>query len=167
MYEALKAVALWLGAAMLAWPLGGCATTPAPADTGSFAGSWHVPWCHPTRTDLECGGFSITLVEKEGRICGTYFGARVNLNQVDEGMPDSIRGVRVGDVAVMTIESARSGDIHLVRAELAQNGLTWKIVDEVHEADGDIDIIAMDDVLQRDPNVRSDVTEEVARGCRL
>lgn len=165
MYKFARPVVLCMAAVFFASPLAGCATTPPPG-AGSFDGSWHVKWCHPTRTDLDCGGFWVTLVERRERICGTYNGARVNLSQIDEGAPDSIKGVRIGNTAVLTAESARSGAIYLIRADLTQAGLAWKYVDEVRKADGDIDIIAMDDVLARDANDQAAVRAEVVKSCR-
>lgn len=166
MYKFAKPVTSCIVAALLALPLTGCATTPSPAGVGSFDGSWHIKWCHPTRADLDCGGFSITLIEKQDRICGTYGGARVNLHQIDEGAPDSIKGIRVGNTAALTVESARSGAIYLIRADLTPNGLAWKYVDEVRRADSDIDIIAMDEVLARNTTDRTAVRAEVVKSCR-
>lgn len=166
MYTFAKPVTLCIAAALLASPLAGCATTAAPAGVGSFDGSWQVKWCHPTRADLDCGGFSITLVEKQERICGTYDGARANLHQIDEGAPDSIKGARIGNTAILAVESARSGAIYLIRADLTPNGLAWKYVDEVREPDSDIDIIAMDEVLSRNTTDRTDVRAEVVKSCR-
>ena len=122
---------------------------PANAAKPAFDGEWSVKWCDKTDPGADCGGFFLTLVQDGDRLCGTYDGARVRLSQLDEGEPRSIRGAVVGNVAVLTIESARSGDIYLVRASVQGNTLRWRILETINDVDGDIDIIAYDDTLQR------------------
>lgn len=70
----------------------------------------------------------------------------VNLRQVDEG---DIIGSVVGDTAVLAVESMRNGMIALVRAELHENQIHWKEVDNIVKGSSDIAVIATDDVLAR------------------
>jgi hypothetical protein len=114
-----------------------------------FDGDWSVRWCDKTAPDADCGGFFLTLVQTGDRICGTYDSARVRLSQLDEGAARAIRGAVVGNVAILTIESARSGDIYLVRATVQDNQLRWRVLDTIKDIEGDIDIIAHDDTLRR------------------
>lgn len=154
-----------LAACVLVPLLAGCATGSSAATRPGFEGSWHVPWCDARRSGADCGGFSITLVEREGRLCGTYDGARVGLTQIDEGSGKAIKGVRIGNSAVMTLTSARSGDIYLVRGELQGDRLVWKVIGDVHDAEGDVDVIATDDTLQRAPQWNAAQQREVAEAC--
>jgi len=136
-----------LSAAVLA--LAGCTAQAARPAKPAFEGEWSVKWCDRNDPKAECGGFYLTLVQREDRLCGTYDGARVRLSQLDEGDPGAVRGVVIGREAVLTIESARSGDLHLVRASVVGDLMRWRVVDTVRDNDGDIDIIALDDTLKR------------------
>ncbi len=126
-----------------------CATKPQDhrlSRAKSFSGHWYVKWCDKINSNLDCGGFNITLVQEGDRICGDFGGALVNLRQTDEG---AIVGTKVGSTAVLAVESMRSRSIVLVRAELVGNTLHWKTVDQIRRGEGDIDVIAIDDVLAR------------------
>ena len=123
-----------------------------PARAGklaTFDGEWAVQWCDRGDPKAECGGFFLSLVQHGERLCGSYDGARVRLSQLDEGDSRAIHGVAIGREAVLTIESARSGDIHLVRATVRGDAMHWRIVDTIHDVDGDIDVLAYDNTLKR------------------
>lgn len=124
-------------------------SAPARAAKPVFDGEWSVRWCDRGDPKAECGGFFLSLVQHGDRLCGSYDGARVRLSQLDEGDARAIHGVAIGRDAVLTIESARSGDIHLVRAAVRGDAMHWRIVDTVHDADGDIDVLAYDNTLKR------------------
>lgn len=126
-----------------------CVPAPGWATRPLFDGEWSVRWCDRNDPTAECGGFLLSLVQHGDRLCGSYSGARVRLSQLDEGDARAIRGVAIGSDAVLTIESARSGDIHLVRATVRGDAMHWRIVDTVHDVDGDIDVLAYDNTLER------------------
>lgn len=143
------------------------AVSPARAGKPAFDGEWSVSWCDKTDPDADCGGFIVSLVQAGDRLCGTYDGARVRLSQLDEGDPRAIHGVIVGDAAILTIESQRSGDIYLVRASVHGETLRWRVLETIKDVEGDIDIIAHDDALQRQSR-RLPVSErraEVVKAC--
>ena len=128
--------------------LPGCASTSTTPPTADFNGGWSVKWCDRSNPKLDCGGFNVSLVQEGKRLCGDFGGALVNLRQIDDG---TVEGTVVGDIAMLSVQSNRNGSIHLVRAELQGDALNWKVVDQIRKADNnDIDIIASDDVLQRD-----------------
>ncbi len=136
--------------ALLACLMAGCAShARGRADT--FTGEWSVKWCDKTDLNADCGGFSVSLVQNGDRLCGSYSGARVRLTQIDEGGSRAIHGVVVGDTAILTVESGRSGAIYLVSAYMRGDRIRWKMRDTVREAEQDIDIIAADDELERRP----------------
>src|SRR3546814_6739693 len=86
-----------------------------PAANADFDGDWSVEWCDKTHPGSDCGGFNITLVQEDDRICGTYSGANAGLSQIDDGSPRAILGAVVRNVAILAISSTRSGDIYLDR----------------------------------------------------
>jgi hypothetical protein len=145
-----------------------CASIPAPsAAKADFGGEWSVKWCDKADPQADCGGFYVSLVQEGDRLCGSYNGARVRLSQIDDGGSRAIRGVVVGDTAVLTIESGRSGAIYLVSADVLGDRMRWKMRDTVREADQDIDIIATDDELERRPleSERSERHADTVAAC--
>lgn len=144
-----------------------CATKPQDhrlSRVKSFSGHWYVKWCDKTNPNLDCGGFNITLVQEGDRICGDFGGALVNLRQTDEG---AIVGTKVGSTAVLAVESMRSRSIVLVRAELVGNTLHWKTVDQIRRGEGDIDVIATNEVLTKKPSTALSAPRglEAEHGC--
>lgn len=136
-----------------------CASTPIVQPPADFSGNWAVKWCDQSNPKLDCGGFNLSLVQEDHRLCGDFGGALVNLRQIDDGQ---VIGTTIGNTAVLTIQSNRNGSISLARAELHGDTLTWKIVDEIRQGEnGDTDVISTNDVLKREP--RS--TNAGARTC--
>lgn len=113
--------------------------------SADFNGSWSIEWCDRTDPDLDCGGFSVTLVQKGSRVCGDFGGALVNLRQVDEG---DVVGSVDGDTAILEVRSGRNDAIVRVRATRVGDDLHWKQDGTVRRSGPDIDVIAFDDVLK-------------------
>ena len=136
---------LWIIACAV---LAGCVSgSPAHGKRADFSGTWSLQWCSKTEPSLDCGGFNVSLVQRDESICGDFGGALVGLRQVDEG---TVVGSAVGDTAILAVESQRSQGILLVRAERSGDTLRWKVIDDVKRGGGDIDFIALDDILVRD-----------------
>ena len=131
--------------------LGGCASTsPAQAVEADFNGNWSVQWCDKTDPDADCGGFNVDLSQVGDKISGESFGARARLSQIDEG--GVVHGIAIGNTAILTIESTRSGGIYLVEATIDGRCMRWKMRDTVRRSERDFDIIAGDDVLTKSSN---------------
>lgn len=128
--------------------------THQPSANTDFSGSWSVQWCDKTEPEADCGGFDIDLTQAGDKISGDAFGARVRLAQIDEG--GIIHGIAVGNTAILTIESLRSGGIYLVKAAVDGNCMRWEVRDTIRKAERDIDIIALDDVLTKRRETRSE-----------
>lgn len=128
--------------------------THQPSTNTDFSGSWSVQWCDKTEPEADCGGFDIDLTQAGDKISGDAFGARVRLAQIDEG--GIIHGIAVGNTAILTIESLRSGGIYLVKAAVDGNCMRWEVRDTIRKAERDIDIIALDDVLTKRRETRSE-----------
>lgn len=125
-----------------------CASRAEPRSAGTdVRGTWSVQWCDTSAPDTDCGGFGVDLSQKGDSLHGEYSGARPRLSQIDEG--GVIHGVVVGNTAVLTVESRRSGAIYLVQATVHGDCMRWTLRDTVRAPEGDIDIIALDDVLSR------------------
>ncbi len=114
-----------------------------------FDGEWAVVWCDKSKPDVECGGFNLGLVQDGSRLCGAYDSARVGLSQIDEG--GRVLGTADGSTATLAIESERSGGKYAAVALLDQGRLHWKLGETLRKAGQDIDIIAIDERLDRRP----------------
>ena len=144
--------------------LAGCVSgSPARGMPADFSGTWSVQWCSKTDPSLDCGGFNVSLVQRDESICGDFGGALVGLRQVDEG---TVVGSAVGDTAILAVESLRSQAILLVRAERIGDTLRWKVIDDVKRGSGDIDVIALDDILISDGAKESSSESHSATGVR-
>ena len=58
-------------------------------------------------------------------------------------------GVVLGKSAILAVESGRSGTIYLAQIVLDGHRMHWKLRDRIRKADGDIDLFAKDEWLQR------------------
>jgi len=115
-----------------------------------LSGVWGSDRCSESGQEASCGTFMLYLVQNKDRICGSYFGGRPHLSQVDEGEPRSVRGVVVGNTAVISIESSSSGAIYLATARRSGHSLRWQTVGTVKNPPfGDVDFIASDQWMKR------------------
>lgn len=142
----------WIGKiavlAVMSASFAGCASNARSGDSAGnepFSGTWAVRWCNKARPDLECGGFWVTLVQTGRQVCGEYDGALVNLRQIDEGR---VSGVADGDSAVLEVRSDRNESLLEVEAERQGANLRWKALRDIDRGNGDISIIAFDNVLE-------------------
>ena len=120
-----------------------------------FNGVWAATWCDKADPDRDCGGFTAYLVQQGSEVCGSYYGARVGLNQIDEG--GKITGVASSKALELTVTGARTGNKHQARVDLASDGksIRWTLKKEVPVQSGDkMDILAKDSVLNRLPEQR-------------
>jgi hypothetical protein len=121
--------------------------TPKQAD---LSGVWGSDRCGESGQEASCGTFMLYLVQNKDRICGSYFGARQHLSQVDEGEPKSVRGVVVGNTAVVSIESGRNGAIYLGTARKSGGTLHWQVVETIKKPSfGDVELIASDQSMKK------------------
>lgn len=132
------------------------AIPPARAAKPDFNGAWSVKWCDNTAPDADCGGFHLYLVQAGEKLCGSFFGARVRLSQIDEGDSRSVLGMAVGSTAVLTIRSGRTNAIYLAKAEHKGGNLEWRVTETIDaNRTGDIDIVASDARLVRNESVEA------------
>lgn len=127
-----------------------------------LSGIWGSDRCSESSQDSSCGAFVLYLVQNKDRICGSYFGGRPHLSQVDEGEPRSVLGVVVGNTAVVSIESGRNGAVYLATIRKAGDSLRWQTVETIKKPSfGDVDLIASNQSMKR--KARSVLAEDIAR----
>jgi len=126
----------------------GCAGVPratvASQAGDAFDGTWSVAWCDRSRPQLDCGGFSVTLVQDGDRICGEFGGALVNLRQLDDG---TVVGHVDGDTARLDVTSGRNDEVVRVHARRIDGQLHWRQAEELRRGNGDVSVMAIDEVL--------------------
>lgn len=115
--------------------------------THPLDGQWKVIWCDKERPQLDCGGFNLGLVQTGDKLCGSYNSARMGLSQVDEG--GLITGVSEGDTSTLKVEGGRGGGKYVVKVSVKEDTLHWQLIDTPEEPQGDVDIIAIDEILER------------------
>jgi len=132
---------------------------PRQAD---ISGVWGGDHCSESGQEASCGTFVLYLVQNKDRICGSYFGARPHLSQVDEGEPRAVLGVVVGNTTVVSIESGRNGAIYLGTARKSGNNLHWQAVGTIKKpSSSDVDFIAPNQSMKRKTGSAS--AEDIAR----
>lgn len=142
-----KFLSLLFGAALIA-----CASTASSRAEkqalSDFSGRWSVKWCDKSVPNSdECGGFAVTLKQKKDVIEGTYDAVDSKFMQSDEN--GEVHGIVLGKDAVLTVESARSGAIYLVKIATDKSRMIWKLRDTVRKSDNDIDLVAHDVILTK------------------
>lgn len=127
-----------------------------------LSGVWGSDRCGESDREASCGTFVLHLVQNKDRICGSYFGGRPHLSQVDEGKPRSVLGVVVGNTAVVSIESDRNGVVYLGTARKSGGTLHWQTVETIKKpSSGDVDLIASDQSMKR--KAGNAAAEDIAR----
>ena len=132
--------------------LGALAAGHALAGSPSLAGTWSIEQCDDDASRKPCGGFTLVLVQRGDRLCGSHFAATPNFSRVDEGRPTSLIGTLAGSQAVLFVASGRDAASYLARARLANGQLAWKLVEKTGDgADPGAPVIALDQTLRRAP----------------
>ncbi len=134
------------------------------AEPKSFEGVWTVQQCAADAPTRPCGGFTLILVQRGDRLCGSHFAATPNLSRVDEGEPTSVMGTVLGNNAVLFIASGRDPTHYLAKATLLRGGLAWRLIEKL--SDGEIvgaPVIALDETLQRTDSAKKQA--QVNRAC--
>lgn len=109
--------------------LAACASGPiVQTNKPDFTGAWSAKWCDPEHPRAECGNFVLHLVQRGERICGQHFAATPRMSKLEEGEPGSVLGTSVGNVAVLLIDNARSGERNIAVVRLTPKTLQWHVV---------------------------------------
>ncbi len=131
------------------------ATALALAAPGPFTGRWGIDLRTTTEraNNNECGHAEFDLVQEGDRISGSHSFGTVGCGRINEGGPESVKGVVVNDVAVLVVTSSRNGAMVLGTATLRNGRLDWRYREEVRPSDqeGDSPLILKSAVLAREP----------------
>lgn len=122
----------------------------APVD---FSGGWWIDLRTPDqkKTKVECGGAYFYLTQEGNRIRGDHSFATAHCGRLNEGGPETVKGVIVGVTAVMTVQSGRNGAVVLGLATRDGKQLRWETVDDIvpGSPEGDSALILSKGLLSR------------------
>jgi len=93
-----------------------------------FSGRWEIDLRSPTerKENAECGGAYFELTQTGDAIVGDHGMVTVGCGRQNEGGPESVKGLVVGNVAVLAVTSTRNGAVVLGRAFLKRGRLHWE-----------------------------------------
>ena len=119
----------------------------------NFSGSWSIDLRTPAERQrkVECGSATFKLSQVGDKIVGDHFFATPNCGRVNEGGPESVKGVAIGSTAVLVVTSGRNGGIVMGKASIKNGFLHWQTLEEIKlgEPQGDSPLILGNGVLSR------------------
>ena len=120
-----------------------CCNEVVLAKEPSFTGNWTIDLRDTAerKRNAECGFSSFQMMTAD---CG----------RMNEGGPDSVKGVVVGSIAVLVVTSERNGEIVMGAAKLSKDRLEWRVLEEVKTGEpvGDA-LLLWRGTLARDPGL--------------
>lgn len=130
------------------------ASTKAQSLPTPFTGTWSMDFRTPAerRDKAECGTAIFELSQTGTRIVGSHSMTTPGCGRMNEGGQGSVKGVVAGRIAVLTVTSARNGQIVLGSAEIRAGALHWQVSEVVKagEPEGDSGLILQRGVLRRE-----------------
>lgn len=118
---------------------------PAVGFATDFSGVWtkDLRTKAEIQSKVECGNALFELKQTGDQITGSHSFATVGCGRLNEGGEGTVRGVVVGDVAVLTVISGRNGAVALGKAKRKGNVLYWQYLDQIKpgEPEGDSPLI--------------------------
>jgi hypothetical protein len=118
---------------------------PALCLAADFSGFWmkDLRTKAEIKSKAECGNALFDLKQTGDQITGSHSFATVGCGRLNEGGEGTVRGVVVGDVAVLTVISGRNGAVAIGKAKRKGNTLYWQYLDEIKpgEPEGDSPLI--------------------------
>jgi len=113
---------------------------PAP-----FTGHWSIDFrnAEERAKHKECGIADFELTQDGDRVSGSHSMATVGCGRINEGGPETVKGVVVNGVAILVVTSSRNGAIVLGTATLRNGKLHWHYREEIRpsEQEGDSPLI--------------------------
>ncbi|WP_036837248.1 hypothetical protein [Polaromonas sp. CF318] len=131
-------------------------SAPAKAQSLSapFTGTWSIDLRTPSerKEKVECGTAAFKLLQTGNRIIGSHSMATARCGRLNDGGEGSVKGTVVGSTAVLTVTSARNGQIVLGSAKIVGGSLHWQVSEEIKagEQEGDSGLILQSGVLRRE-----------------
>jgi len=130
------------------------ATAGAQGLPAPFTGSWFIDLRTPAerKEKVECGTAVFKLSQTGVKVVGDHSMATPRCGRMNEGGEGTVKGLVVGGTAVLTVTSARNGQIVLGSAKVRGDSLHWQVSEEIKagEPEGDSGLILQSGVLHRE-----------------
>jgi hypothetical protein len=118
---------------------------PAAGFATDFSGVWtkDLRTKEEIKSNVDCGNALFELKQVGDQITGSHSFSTVGCGRLNEGGDGTVRGIVVGEVAVLTVISGRNGAVAIGKAKRKGNVLYWQYLDEIKpgEVEGDSPLI--------------------------
>lgn len=106
-----------------------------------FTGAWRIDLrtADEKAAGAQCGEAGFELVQIGKRVAGSHWFVTPGCGRQNEGGEGTVRGVVVGNTAVLVVTSSRNGAVVLGTATLEQGALRWEYVDEIKPGEPETD----------------------------
>jgi hypothetical protein len=131
-------------------------SAPAQAQGASapFTGAWSIDLrtADERKEKVECGTAVFTLSQTGSKIIGDHAMATPRCGRMNEGGEGTVKGIVVGQTAVLVVTSGRNGQVVLGSAQIRGASLHWQVREEIKpgEPEGDSGLILQGGVLRRE-----------------
>jgi len=119
-----------------------------------FTGTWSIDLrtSAEKKEKVECGTAVFTLTQTGTKVVGDHSMATPRCGRMNEGGEGTVKGVVIGETAVLAVTSGRNGQIVLGSAKVHAGSLHWKVSEEIKagEPEGDSGLILQSGVLRRE-----------------
>lgn len=120
-------------------------SSSASAAQTSFNGTWSIDLRSKTEQEsrVECGLATFVLVQNGNRISGDHTFSTPGCGRLNEGGERTVKGVVVGNTAVLVVTSGRNGAVVMGKATKDGTFLLWETLEEIRqgEPEGDSPLI--------------------------
>jgi|SRR6185295_6559854 len=128
--------------------------TGGAALAADFSGTWGIDLRTPAERNrkAECGSAHFVLTQVKDQIVGSHSFGTVDCGRTNEGGNDTVKGIVIGDTAVLVLTSGRNGAIVLGVAKLDGDLLRWETRETIRpgEPEGDSPLILGRGTLHRE-----------------
>lgn len=109
----------------------------ATADNPPFSGTWSIDLrsTRERKNNEECGSATFMLTQKGNRVIGDHQMATVGCGRMNAGGDEAVKGVVVGNTAVLVVTSGRNGAVVMGRATRKGDALVWEPLENIAPGD--------------------------------
>jgi hypothetical protein len=109
----------------------------AIAEQPLFSGTWTIDLrsTRERKQKEECGSAAFELKRKGDKIVGSHQMATVGCGRLNDGGEGTVKGIVVGQTAVLVVTSGRNGAVVLGRATLKGRALVWETLEDITPGD--------------------------------
>jgi hypothetical protein len=127
--------------------------TVAFAKDKNFTGTWFIDLRSKVerKQHTDCGMATFTLIQTGEKITGSHEFSTAGCGRLNEGGDNTVKGIAVGSIAILTVISGRNGAIVIGKAIRKHNLLYWQILEEIKsgEPKGDSPLILSKGILAK------------------